>query len=81
MDAKNPAVVLPDADFNVAVSEILLGALSFNGQRCTAIKIVFVHESVSKQFLDKLVPAIEALKMGSPFEPDVKITPLGEEGR
>lgn len=37
LEAKNPAIVLPDADLDLAVSECVLGALSFNGQRCTAI--------------------------------------------
>ena len=46
LDAKNPAFVLPSANLDLAVSEILLGALSFNGQRCTAIKIIFVHDSI-----------------------------------
>ncbi len=39
LDAKNPAIILPDADLDNAVSECALGALSFNGQRCTALKI------------------------------------------
>lgn len=42
LEAKNPAIVLPDADLDVAVSECLLGTLSYNGQRCTALKIIFV---------------------------------------
>ena len=46
LDAKNPAIVCPDADLDVAVSECLLGTLSFNGQRCTALKVLFVHEDV-----------------------------------
>jgi len=79
LDAKNPACVMPTADLDVALSEILLGSLSFNGQRCTALKICFVHESIADKFLQKLVPAVEALKMGTPFDADVKITPLGEE--
>ncbi len=43
LEAKNPAIVLPDADLDLAVRECVLGALSFNGQRCTALKILFVH--------------------------------------
>ena len=40
LDAKNAAIVLPDADLELAVKECLLGALSFNGQRCTALKML-----------------------------------------
>ena len=38
LDAKNAAIILPDADLDLTVKECLLGALSFNGQRCTALK-------------------------------------------
>ena len=38
LDAKNAAIVLPDADLELAVKECLLGTLSFNGQRCTALR-------------------------------------------
>lgn len=78
LDAKNPAIILPSANLDVAVSECVLGSLSYNGQRCTAIKIVFVHESIVDKFLPKLVEAIDKLKIGLPWEKDVKITPLPE---
>ncbi|MFN8313768.1 MAG: aldehyde dehydrogenase family protein, partial [Cyclobacteriaceae bacterium] len=41
LDAKNPAIILPDADLDNAISECITGTLSFNGQRCTALKILF----------------------------------------
>ncbi|MCX5792150.1 MAG: NADP-dependent glyceraldehyde-3-phosphate dehydrogenase [Elusimicrobia bacterium] len=79
LDAKNAGIILPDADIDLAVSETLTGALSFNGQRCTALKILFVHRSAQSEFLEKLVTAIEELKLGMPWEPKVKITPLPED--
>jgi len=78
LEAKNPAIVLPDADLEVAVSECLLGTLSYNGQRCTALKILFVHEKIVDQFVKKFSEAVDNLKMGLPWEKDVKITPLPE---
>jgi glyceraldehyde-3-phosphate dehydrogenase (NADP+) len=81
LEAKNPAIILPDADLNVAVEECVLGSLSFNGQRCTAIKIVFVHESIADKFLEKFAAAVDSLKMGLPWQKDVKITPLPEQGK
>ncbi|WP_371358963.1 aldehyde dehydrogenase family protein, partial [Salmonella sp. E393-2] len=51
LDAKNPGIVLPQVDLDNAVNEAVTGALSFNGQRCTALKILFVHESVLRPFL------------------------------
>ena len=51
LDAKNAAIVLPDADIELAVKECLLGSLSFNGQRCTALKMLMVHRSIVEPFL------------------------------
>jgi glyceraldehyde-3-phosphate dehydrogenase (NADP+) len=81
LEAKNPAVVLPDADLDVAVKECVSGALSFNGQRCTALKLIFVHKSVADAFVERFAKAVDALKLGMPWEPGVQITPLPEEGK
>jgi glyceraldehyde-3-phosphate dehydrogenase (NADP+) len=81
LDAKNPAIILPDADLDLAVRECLLGALSFNGQRCTALKILFVHESVAEPFLERLTAGIETLQPGMPWDPGVTLTPLPEPGK
>ena len=81
LDAKNAGIILPDADIDLAVSETITGALSYNGQRCTALKILFVHRSVQSEFLEKLVTGIEAIKLGMPWEPKVKITPLPEDDK
>jgi len=81
LEAKNPAIVLPGADLDTAVRECALGALSYNGQRCTALKILFVHRSVAGQFLEKLCGAISALRCGMPWEDGVRLTPLPEPGK
>eukprot|EP01102_Stenamoeba_stenopodia_P006803 TRINITY_DN1899_c0_g1_i1.p1 TRINITY_DN1899_c0_g1~~TRINITY_DN1899_c0_g1_i1.p1 ORF type:complete len:540 (+),score=91.52 TRINITY_DN1899_c0_g1_i1:165-1784(+) len=81
LDAKNPAIILPDADLDVAVSECVLGSLSFNGQRCTAIKIIFVHESIADTFVPKLSAAIDALPIGLPWVNGTLITPLPEPNK
>ncbi|RDV16315.1 NADP-dependent glyceraldehyde-3-phosphate dehydrogenase [Pontibacter diazotrophicus] len=78
LDAKNAAIVTENADVNLAVSETVLGALSFNGQRCTALKIVFVHRSKVDQFLEQLSDAVCKLKIGMPWEKGVALTPLPE---
>ncbi|MBN2084812.1 MAG: aldehyde dehydrogenase family protein [Anaerolineales bacterium] len=78
LDAKNPALIMPDADLENAVKESVLGALSFNGQRCTALKIFFVHESIADDFLARLSEAVNALPFGMPWLPKVRITPLPE---
>jgi glyceraldehyde-3-phosphate dehydrogenase (NADP+) len=81
LDAKNPAIVLPDADIDNAVAECIMGALSFNGQRCTALKILFVHKSIVDTFIEKLNAGIKKLKPGMPWENGVSLTPLPEPGK
>ncbi|MBF0205705.1 MAG: NADP-dependent glyceraldehyde-3-phosphate dehydrogenase [Oligoflexia bacterium] len=79
LEAKNAAIVLEDADIQLAVEELLLGTLSYNGQRCTAIKIIFLHRSVADKFLSQFSDKVSALKIGMPWEDGVKITPLPED--
>lgn len=81
LDAKNPAIVLPDADLDLAVKECLAGSLSFNGQRCTALKILFVHKQIAAAFLAQFGNAIAKMKCGLPWEEGVQITPLPEPNK
>lgn len=78
LEAKNPAIVLPDADLDVAVRECVAGALSFNGQRCTAIKLIFVHASIADEVVQRIAAAVDTLSPGMPWTPGVKVTPLPE---
>ncbi len=81
LDAKNPAIILPDADLDLAVRECILGTLSFNGQRCTALKILFVHRKIADDFVKRFSAAVDALPCGMPWEDGVVITPLPEPGK
>ena len=81
LDAKNPAIVLPDADIDNAVAECITGSLSFNGQRCTALKILLVHKSILDTFLEKFNAETKKLKPGMPWENGVSLTPLPEPGK
>ncbi len=81
LDAKNAGIVLANADLELAVKESILGTLSFNGQRCTAIKILFVHRAVADRFLERLGQEIAKLKYGMPWEKGVALTPLPEPNK
>jgi glyceraldehyde-3-phosphate dehydrogenase (NADP+) len=78
LDAKNPAIVLEDANLDNAVEECISGSLSYNGQRCTALKIIFVHESIAEEFNKRYIERLSKLKAGMPWEPGVMLTPLPE---
>lgn len=81
LEAKNPAVVLPDADLDITVKESVRGALAFNGQRCAALKIFFVHRSIAGEFNERFRETLADLRCGMPWEDDVFITPLAEPAR
>jgi len=78
LEAKNPAIILPDCDLENTVNEVLMGTLSFNGQRCTALKIIYVHKNISAKFLTLLTEKVANAKKGMPWEDGVMITPLPE---
>ncbi|MDB5231817.1 MAG: aldehyde dehydrogenase [Chitinophagaceae bacterium] len=78
LDAKNAAIVTAKADIGLAVSETVLGSLSFNGQRCTALKIIFVHQSIAEEFAKQLSEQVNKLAYGMPWQKGVAITPLPE---
>ncbi len=78
LEAKNPAIVLPDADLDLTINECIAGTLSFNGQRCTALKILYVHEDIVDEFNKRFVTKVDALKFGNPWDEGTKLTPLPE---
>lgn len=81
LEGKNIAIVLKDADLDVAASQITLGALSYNGQRCTACKLIMCDAAVAESLKDKLLSCMEGLKVGLPWEAGVKITPVPEPAK
>ena len=76
LEAKNPAIILKDANLKLAVDECLKGSLSYNGQRCTAIKVIYVHKNVKDEFLKSFNKKVDALKIKNPDQEDAFITPL-----
>ena len=78
LEAKNPAIVLKDADLDLAIAECIAGTTSFNGQRCTALKVLYIHEAVVEEFNKRFSAKVDALKFGNPWEDGAKLTPLPE---
>jgi len=81
LEAKNPAIILPDANLDLAIQECITGTLSFNGQRCTALKIIYVHESIAAEFNSRFAQKVDALPFGNPWEKGVALTPLPEKDK
>ncbi|OIQ28849.1 MAG: NADP-dependent glyceraldehyde-3-phosphate dehydrogenase [Bacteroidetes bacterium MedPE-SWsnd-G2] len=81
LEAKNPAIILPDADLDLTVDECISGSLSFNGQRCTALKVIYVHESVAQQFNEKFAAKVDTLNFANPWDKNAQLTPLPEPSK
>ena len=75
LGGKDAAIVLKDADLDDAAREIVSGAYSYSGQRCTAIKRVLVTEDVADELSSKILDQVKKLTIGSP-ESGAKINPL-----
>ena len=75
LGGKDPAIVCEDANLQLASKQIVSGAYSYSGQRCTAIKRVLVHDSVADELLSLIKLEVEKLSVGSPEE-NATIVPL-----
>ena len=75
LGGKDAAIVLEDADLEFTANNIVDGAFSYSGQRCTAVKRIITTDKVADQLVDMLKSRIEKLQVGDPRENSV-ITPL-----
>jgi aldehyde dehydrogenase (NAD+) len=66
LGGKNPMVVMPDADLDLAVEGALFSGFGTAGQRCTSLGTVWVHQSVSDDFVSRFVHAVEQAAIGDP---------------
>ncbi len=78
LGGKNPMVVAPDADLDLAVEGALFGGFGTAGQRCTSLGTVFAHHSVHDEFLTRFAAAVESAPVGDPTQ-DVVFGPLINE--
>lgn len=77
LGGKDAAIVLEDADLDLAADNIVAGAYSYSGQRCTAVKRVLVMDKVADKLIEKIKARIEKLKIGNPLEEEaLDIVPL-----
>ena len=79
LGGKDAAIVLEDADLDLAAKNIVDGAYSYSGQRCTAVKRVLVEDNIADTLVEKIKVLVEKLKVGNPNEEGVSIVPLIDE--
>jgi aldehyde dehydrogenase (NAD+) len=79
LGGKNPLVVMPDADLDLAAEGALFSGFGTAGQRCTSLGVAIVHDDVHDAFLEKFLARVEGAVVGDPTDPSVLYGPmLGE---
>ncbi|KAK9683682.1 hypothetical protein RND81_10G158400 [Saponaria officinalis] len=78
LGGKDACIVLEDADLDLVAANIIKGGLSYSGQRCTAVKVVLVMDSVAETLVEKVKAKVAKLTVGPP-EDDCDITPVVSE--
>lgn len=76
LGGKSPTIVFADADIRQTIAGILFGIFSSSGQSCIAGSRLYVQRSIYKDFVEQLVAATRALKVGHPFESSTQVAPL-----
>ena len=76
MGGKNAAVVLDDADFDLALEQVMLGAFRSTGQKCTATSRLIVTEKIADRFLAALAGRADTLAVGDPTDDATQMGPV-----
>ena len=79
LGGKAPAIVMADADIDLAVRCIKASRILNTGQACNCAERVYVHESVADEFIAKMTVAMEKTVVGDPFDPATEMGPLVSE--
>jgi len=71
-----PLIVLADADLDKAATAIAANGYAFAGQSCISIQRVYVEDAAHDALIEKLVPKVQALKVGDPLDPETQVGPV-----
>ncbi|MFL6012630.1 MAG: aldehyde dehydrogenase family protein, partial [Gaiellaceae bacterium] len=71
-----PVIVSADADISLAATKVAQNAFAFAGQSCISVQRIYVERPVYDDFVAKLLPLVEALKVGDPAEEDTDVGPV-----
>jgi lactaldehyde dehydrogenase/glycolaldehyde dehydrogenase len=76
LGGKAPAIVMADADLDLAVRSIRASRIINTGQVCNCAERVYVHESVAREFTERITAAMEKTVVGDPFDAVTEMGPL-----
>ncbi|KAK7042385.1 succinate-semialdehyde dehydrogenase [Favolaschia claudopus] len=76
LGGNNAAIVMPDADLEMAIPSVFFGAIGTAGQRCTSTRRLYLHRGIADQFLDRLQKVYSTLKPGDPLDEATLLGPV-----
>jgi succinate-semialdehyde dehydrogenase/glutarate-semialdehyde dehydrogenase len=81
LGGSDPFIVMPSADFDLAVRTAVKARVINNGQSCIAAKRFIVHEAIADEFERRFVEGMRALQVGDPMDPATDVGPLATEAQ
>ncbi|NNC55720.1 MAG: aldehyde dehydrogenase family protein, partial [Pseudomonadales bacterium] len=79
LGGKDPAYVMPDANIDEAVAQLVDGAFFNAGQSCCGIERIYVHQHLYKDFVENYSEAVKALKLGNPLDTGTTLGPVAKQ--
>ncbi|MFB3916180.1 MAG: aldehyde dehydrogenase [Terriglobales bacterium] len=74
---QDPFIVFPDADLELALDDLITAKFTYSGQTCTAPKRIFIHESIYREFLERVMERVRHLVVGDPADETTDVSPVG----
>jgi aldehyde dehydrogenase family 7 protein A1 len=76
LGGNNAAIIMPDADLELAFQGAVFSAVGTCGQRCTSMRRLFLHESIYDNFVSRMVKVYATIKIGDPMAEGILMGPL-----
>ncbi len=80
LGGKDPAYVMPDADLDFSVDNLVDGAYFNSGQSCCGVERIYVHQTIYQPFVDRFVDTVKRYRLGNPLDADTTIGPMVNDG-
>jgi acyl-CoA reductase-like NAD-dependent aldehyde dehydrogenase len=79
LGGNDPLFVMPDADLDKAVATAIGHRFEIAGQSCAAVKKLYLHQDIRARFIERLVPAVQAVRFGDPLDEATAMGPVIDE--
>lgn len=76
---QDPFIAFPDADLDLALTDLMVSKFMYSGQTCTAPKRIFVHRTIYAEFLARFEERVRRLVVGDPADPATDVTPVASD--